>query len=141
MKPLLESHFVMTGQTGLNIFVVSFGFKYGLPRDADLVFDVRFLQNPYYKDSLRSLSGRDPEIAKFVCSDSAFDEFIANLRAMLSLLFPRYVAEGKSYLTIALGCTGGRHRSVFVAEELASWITDQGESVYLRHRDLENLTK
>ena len=141
LKPLLENHFGMTGQIGLNIFIVSFGFKYGLPRDADLVFDVRFLRNPYYEKTLRRLSGRDSKIAKFIQKDDGFYEFLKNLKTMLASLFPRYVAEGKSYLTIAVGCTGGQHRSVYIAEELTSWATEQGEHVHLRHRDLENLTK
>ena len=141
MKPMLEKHFEMTGQSKLNIFVVSFGFKHGLPRDADLVFDVRFLRNPHYKKTLRPLSGLDPEVASFIRDDSGLVEFLRNLKQMLSSLFPRYSAEGKSYLTIAVGCTGGQHRSVFIAEELMAWIAEQGESVYLRHRDLENMTK
>ena len=141
MKPLLEKHFGIGGHNGLNIFITSFGFKFGLPRDADLVFDVRFLRNPYYDRTLRSLSGRDTEVGLFINNDDGFDEFLENLKNLLSPLFPRYVAEGKSYLTIAVGCTGGRHRSVYVAEKLNSWIAELGERVFVRHRDLENPLK
>ena len=141
LKPLLEGHFGTAAQTGLNVFVMSFGFKYGLPRDADLVFDVRFLRNPYYEDTLRGKTGLDFEVAEFIRQDDGFDDFLANLKTLLSPLFPRYAAEGKSYLTIAVGCTGGRHRSVYVTEDLSRWVAEQGEKVHVRHRDLENGSK
>ena len=141
LKPLLEGHFGTDAQTGLNVFVMSFGFKYGLPRDADLVFDVRFLRNPYYEEALHRQTGLDPAVAKFIRQDDGFDDFLTNLKALLSPLFPRYAAEGKSYLTIAVGCTGGRHRSVCVTEELSEWVAQQGEQVHVRHRDLESRSK
>ena len=141
LKPLLEGHFGIDAQTGLNIFVMSFGFKFGLPRDADLVFDVRFLRNPHYEEALRRQTGQDPAVSEFVRRDDGFDDFLTNLKALLTPLFPRYAAEGKSYLTIAVGCTGGRHRSVCVTEDLSAWIAQQGEKVHLRHRDLENRSK
>ena len=141
LKPLLEGHFGIDAQTGLNIFVMSFGFKFGLPRDADLVFDVRFLRNPHYEEALRRQTGQDPAVSEFVRRDNGFDDFLTNLKALLTPLFPRYAAEGKSYLTIAVGCTGGRHRSVCVTEDLSAWIAQQGEKVHLRHRDLENRSK
>ena len=141
LKPLLEGHFGIDAQTGLNIFVMSFGFKFGLPRDADLVFDVRFLRNPHYEEALRRQTGQDPAVSDFVRRDDGFDDFLTNLKALLTPLFPRYAAEGKSYLTIAVGCTGGRHRSVCVTEDLSAWIAQQGEKVHLRHRDLENRSK
>ena len=141
LKPLLEGHFGTDAQTGLNIFVMSFGFKFGLPRDADLVFDVRFLRNPHYEEALRRQTGRDPAVSEFVRRDDGFDDFLTNLKALLTPLFPRYAEEGKSYLTIAVGCTGGRHRSVCVTEDLSAWIAQQGEKVHLRHRDLENRSK
>ena len=141
MKPLLEGHFGTDAQTGLNVFVMSFGFKYGLPRDADLVFDVRFLRNPHYEEALRGQTGQDPAVSEFVRRDDGFHDVFTNLKALLSPLFPRYAAEGKSYLTIAVGCTGGRHRSVCVTEDLSAWIAKQGERVHLRHRDLENRSK
>ena len=141
MKPLLRRNFCITDQGNLNISVISFGFKYGLPRDADLVFDVRFLKNPYYEEYLRTQTGLDADVAEFVRNDEGFGEFLEHLKNMLSSLFPRYSAEGKSYLTIAIGCTGGRHRSVCLAEELALWASKLGERVHLHHRDLENLSK
>jgi len=141
LKPLLEGHFGTDAQTGLNVFVMSFGFKYGLPRDADLVFDVRFLRNPHYEEALRGQTGQDSAVSEFVRRDDGFHDFLTNLKALLSPLFPRYAAEGKSYLTIAVGCTGGRHRSVCVTEDLSAWIAQQGERVHLRHRDLENRPK
>ena len=141
LKPLIEGHFGTAAQSGLNVFVMSFGFKYGLPRDADLVFDVRFLRNPYYEDALRGKTGLDTAVAEFIRRDDGIDDFLANLRALLAPLFPRYAAEGKSYLTIAVGCTGGRHRSVYVTEDLSTWVAKQGEKVHVRHRDLENGSK
>lgn len=141
MKPLLEGHFGTDTEAGLSIFVMSFGFKNGFPRDADLVFDVRFLRNPHYVDALRPQTGLDAEVADFVRSDDGFSEFLEGFKNLLAPLFPRYAAEGKSYLTIAIGCTGGRHRSVCVTEELRRWIADQGQRVHVRHRDLENPVK
>jgi UPF0042 nucleotide-binding protein len=124
---------------GLSVSVVSFSFARGLPREADLVFDIRFLRNPHYEEELRPLSGRDPEVAAFITADPGFAEFFGRLTALLRPLLPRYLSEGKSYLTIGVGCTGGRHRSVFVAEQLAAWIGEQGEKVELFHRDAELL--
>jgi len=141
MKPLLEGHFAKDGEAGLAVFVTSFGFKNGLPRDVDLVFDVRFLRNPHYVDELRPLTGRDPEIAAYVAEDAAFQPFFESLTGLLMPLLPRYAAEGKSYLTIAMGCAGGRHRSVFTAEKLADWLDRHDQPVHLSHRDLENPVK
>jgi UPF0042 nucleotide-binding protein len=117
--------------------MISFSFRSGLPRDADLVFDVRFLNNPFYEPELRPLTGRDEAVAAFVRGDPALPGFLESLTRLLHPLLPRYVAEGKSYLTIAIGCTGGRHRSVYVAEELARWLHAQGHRVQTTHRDLD----
>lgn len=136
MKSLLAGHFGFDADTGLAIFVLSFGFKNGLPREADLVFDVRFLDNPHYDPKLKPLTGRDPAVAEHVLADEGFQPFFDGLTGLLAPLLPRYAREGKSYLTVALGCTGGRHRSVVVAEKLASWLEQRGERVHLRHRDL-----
>jgi UPF0042 nucleotide-binding protein len=119
------------------VFVTSFAFREGLPRDADLVFDARFLSNPHYVEDLRPLTGREPGVAAFIQADPAFDEFFRSLTGLIGPLLPRFAAEGKSYLTIAIGCTGGRHRSVFVAERLSSWLEGQGVRVELRHRELQ----
>jgi UPF0042 nucleotide-binding protein len=122
---------------GLGVQVVSFAYRNGLPRDADLVFDVRFLANPHYQPDLRPLSGRDAPVAVFIERDSGCASFIDGLTAMLSALLPRYEGEGKSYLTIAVGCTGGRHRSVYVAERLAAWLRGHGRRTGVLHRDLQ----
>ncbi|MGB0697324.1 MAG: RNase adapter RapZ [Rhodospirillaceae bacterium] len=121
---------------GLTVFVTSFGFRNGLPREADLVFDVRFLSNPHYDPDLRDLTGLDAPVAAHVAADPDYESFFTRLTDLLSVLVPRYQAEGKSYLTIAVGCTGGRHRSVYTAERLAAWLGDQSVGAHVRHRDL-----
>src|SRR5215510_14660658 len=103
--------------------------------EADLVFDVRFLKNPHYVAELKPLTGRDPPVAAYVASDPGYGPFMNGLKALIAPLLPRFDTEGKSYLTIAIGCTGGRHRSVTVAEELADWLRGAGRSVTLSHRD------
>lgn len=137
LKMRLELTFPLEDDPGLAIFVMSFSFKRGIPRDADLVFDVRFLKNPHYDPILRPLTGEAADVQAFVSADPAFDGFFANLTAMLQPLLPRYRAEGKSYLTVAFGCTGGRHRSVFLAERLARVFGDNGWPAQIRHRDLD----
>ena len=124
------------GRQGMSIFITSFSFRQGLPREADLVFDVRFLANPHYDPALRPFSGQDAAVADYVAGDPGFAPFFNHLTAMLGGLLPRFEREGKSYLTVALGCTGGRHRSVFVAERLATWLREEGRSVHLAHRDI-----
>ena len=141
LKPLLASHFALAGEPGLMTFIKSFGFKNGLPRDADLVFDVRFLRNPHYDEALRLQTGRDRAVADFVEMDPDFASFFDNLTGLIAPLLPRYQAEGKSYLTIAIGCTGGRHRSVLIAERLAAWLAAAGHRLDLRHRDLPGPTE
>ncbi|NQU57570.1 MAG: RNase adapter RapZ [Rhodospirillales bacterium] len=136
LKRILSGHFDLARGSDLNVFVTSFSFRKGLPREADLVFDVRFLANPHYDPTLKDLCGKDDAVGNFIAGDENFGTFFDNLTALLSPLLPRYAAEGKSYLTIALGCTGGRHRSVFVAEKLASWIEREERPVHLLHRDL-----
>ena len=136
LKTLLAGHFGAAAQAELALTVTSFSYRQGLPREADLVFDVRFLNNPYYNQNLRSLTGEDPAVGAAIQTDPAFPGFFAALTSLLWPLLPGYEAEGKSYLTIAIGCTGGRHRSVFVADRLAAWLRDKGRSVTVRHRDL-----
>jgi RNase adapter protein RapZ len=137
LKRLLHGHFALDAAPGIAIFVTSFSYRYGLPRDADLVFDVRFLRNPYYVAALRPLTGRDGAVAAFIEADPDFAPFLERLRGWLEPLLPRYEREGKSYLTIAVGCTGGRHRSVHVAERLAQWLSEGGRTVGVAHRDLD----
>lgn len=133
---ILRGHFADDVDRDLGIFVVSFAFRHGLPPEADLVFDVRFLRNPYYEPALKPLSGREAPVGAFVSEDSAFQPFFDKLKALLVSLLPAYEREGKAYLTVAIGCTGGRHRSVYVAERVAEALRTEGREVGLRHRDL-----
>jgi UPF0042 nucleotide-binding protein len=121
----------------LQVRVTSFGYKYGIPLDADLVFDARFLPNPYWYSQLRSKSGLDQEVREFVLAQPDTTPFLEHLWPLVEFLLPRFVAEGKSYLNVAVGCTGGRHRSVVIAELVARRITQAGFSVQTSHRDLE----
>ncbi|MGZ4131994.1 MAG: RNase adapter RapZ [Actinomycetota bacterium] len=123
-------------EEGLQASVVSFGFKYGAPRDADLVFDVRFLPNPHWVPSLRPLPGTDARVREYVQQQDEYGPFVERLEALLDVAVPGYIREGKSYLTVAVGCTGGHHRSVVVAEELGSWFRERGLPVVVVHRDL-----
>jgi UPF0042 nucleotide-binding protein len=116
--------------------VVSFGFKHGLPAVCDLVFDLRFLPNPYHVPELRMQSGLDAEVREFVLGSQAGSEFQEHFREFLRYVIPQYAEEGKAYLTIGIGCTGGRHRSVAAAEATAAWIRSLGYTVTVRHRDL-----
>ncbi len=137
LKAHLEHSFGVEGDPGLAIFVTSFSFKRGLPRDADLVFDVRFFRNPHYDKTLRPKTGRDREVQAYVMEDDAYEGFFGHLTGMVGPLLPRYRAEGKSYLTIGFGCTGGRHRSVFIAERFHAWLKENGWRAQIRHRDLD----
>jgi UPF0042 nucleotide-binding protein len=135
LKRLVTGHFALaTGR--LCVFVTSFAYRHGIPRDADLIFDVRFLDNPHYVPALRQLTGRDPAVAAHIERDPDLSPFLNDLRRLLQPLLPRYELEGKTYLTIAIGCTGGRHRSVYVAERLADQLGAAGRRVELAHRDL-----
>lgn len=119
----------------MRVAVVSFGFKHGVPRVVDLVLDVRFLPNPHWNPELRPLTGLDEPVRDFVLGNDDTGEFLERTRELLTFLVPRYEDEGKAYLTIGVGCTGGRHRSVTIAEELGSWLTSHGNDVTVRHRD------
>jgi UPF0042 nucleotide-binding protein len=121
---------------GVQVSLVTFGYKHGLPRDADLVLDVRFLPNPHWIERLRPLPGTDPRVRSYVMSQQPYGDFMRKLRALLDAVVPGYVAEGKSYLTIGIGCTGGRHRSVVVANELAEYFRKRHHKVTVDHRDL-----
>jgi UPF0042 nucleotide-binding protein len=134
-KQVLAGHFALAERPRLRLTVMSFSFARGLPREADLVFDTRFLKNPHYEPALRPLTGRDRAVAAFIEADPDYTPFVERLQGLLGPLLPRFDAEGKSYLTVAVGCTGGRHRSVAVAERLASWLRGAGRSVTLTHRD------
>jgi len=123
------------GETQMMINVVSFGFRHGVPPDADLVFDVRFLPNPNYIPKFKDLTGRHPSVAKYVRSFPQTGEFIERITQLLVYLLPHYIREGKSYLTIAFGCTGGRHRSVMMAHEIRMKLVKAGYRVKETHRD------
>jgi UPF0042 nucleotide-binding protein len=124
---------------GLVVTIMSFGYKHGVPLDADLVFDVRCLPNPHFVPKLRPKTGRDRPVVAFMERDSSTREFIGRLEDYLRYVLPHYVAEGKSYLTVAIGCTGGRHRSVMIAERLRKSLADiAGTHSRVRHRDVEH---
>lgn len=137
LKAELEARFALDRSAGLSVTVQSFSYKRGVPPSADIVMDCRFLQNPYWNPDLRDLDGRDDRIQGFVGEDPRFDAFFGKLCDMISLLLPAYRAEGKAYLTVALGCTGGRHRSVTVAEKLARYLEGADWPVSIRHRELD----
>jgi len=124
-------------EEGLQVSVVSFGFKYGPPRDADVLFDVRFLPNPHWVEHLRPLPGTDPDVRAYVREQQDFAPFMERIEGLLEVAIPGWVREGKSYLTVAIGCTGGHHRSVVVAEELGAWFRAKGLPVLVAHRDVE----
>ena len=124
------------GNNDLNVNVVSFGFKYGVPAESDLVFDVRCLPNPYFVDNLRPLDGTDPEVQAFLADKPEAREFQKRLEDLLEFLIPLYAAEGKTYLTVTLGCTGGKHRSVALAEVLGRHLREWGAAASVHHRDL-----
>ena len=121
---------------GLHVNVLSFGFKHGVPLDADLVFDVRFMPNPYYVEELKKRTGLEKDVCDFVFSFQQTHDFIEHLQKMLSFLLPLYAEEGKTALVIAIGCTGGHHRSVAVAHEIANYIVKEGYPVTENHRDI-----
>jgi UPF0042 nucleotide-binding protein len=122
----------------LALTFMSFGFKHGPPREEDLAFDVRFLANPHYESDLRELTGKDPRVVEYIARDGRLQEFYERLHALLDFLLPQYVSEGKSHLVIAIGCTGGRHRSVAIAEHLAQrYRDDEDLDVAVSHRDID----
>jgi len=124
-----------SSEKSILVSIVSFGFRQGVPEDADLVFDVRFLPNPHFVPEFRPLTGRDPRVAKYIRSFPQSKEFISRISDLLVYLLPHYVHEGKSYLTIAFGCTGGQHRSVMIAEEVGKHLRHAGYRVKVVHRD------
>ncbi len=136
LRQLIQDRFGGRQRKAMLVSVLSFGFKHGVPHDADLVFDVRFLPNPNYVADLRDKSGCDPEVQQYVESHAQTREFINRLSDLLLFLLPHYVREGKSYLTIAIGCTGGRHRSVALAERIGDLLEEEGYKTKVVHRDL-----
>jgi RNase adapter protein RapZ len=137
LRRTLEGYFKLENQEQLTISLVSFGFRWGLPREADIVMDVRFLQNPHWIKELRPLSGKDDAVGAYIQKDKNFLLFISRFKEMIDPLLPGYVHEGKSYLTIAIGCSGGRHRSVFIIEQLKTWLAEKGFVAHIFHRDMQ----
>ncbi len=137
LRRLVAGHFRIDNTAGLTISLISFSYRHGVPREADLVFDARFLANPHWDTKLRPLSGKDAAVAAYIQKDPDYKNFIDHLSGLLLPLLPRYQQEGKSYLTIAVGCTGGRHRSVMIAEELATIMAANGYITGIGHRDMD----
>jgi RNase adapter protein RapZ len=123
-------------EAAMQTTITSFGYKHGVPLDTDLIIDCRFLPNPYWVDELREFTGHDEPVRRYVLDRDITREFLARVTGLLRLLLPAYVAEGKSYLTIAFGCTGGRHRSVAIAEQVARTFLDEGHDLKVKHRDV-----
>ena len=135
-RRVVEQFGEYTGNETTQVTLMSFGYKHGLPPDADVVIDCRFLPNPHWVEGLRPMTGLDPEVQDYVASFELTGEFLDRLESLLDLLLPAYVNEGKSVLTLAFGCTGGRHRSVSIAERLAGWLRERGTEPRIRHRDV-----
>ena len=137
LRAFLKNAYGLPEQAGVpNVTVVSFGFKYGIPTEADLMFDVRFLPNPYFVEGLRHLDGRTEEVQSFLRQSELTEEFASRIQALLEYLIPLYGAEGKSYLTVAIGCTGGKHRSVALTEWISGRLATNGFPVAPSHRDV-----
>jgi UPF0042 nucleotide-binding protein len=136
LKELLTRRLVKGRTPTMQIVVVSFGYKYGIPLDADLIFDTRFLPNPFYIDSLRDKTGKSPTVRAYVLHSDESREFRDRLFPFIDYLLPKFIAEGKSYLTIAIGCTGGKHRSVVIAEELRGYLRKRRYDIKVYHRDV-----
>lgn len=137
LREVIISHYASEGNE-LSLALTSFSFKHGIPREADIVFDVRFLKNPHYDPVCRPLTGKDAPVGEYIEKDPDFGSFYERLSGLLLPLLPRYRQEGKKYLTIAIGCTGGRHRSVYMVQKLGAFLRKNQYKVTLRHRDLEN---
>ncbi len=136
LKKLLAKKFVNSAQVKMQIMIVSFGYKYGIPLDSDLVFDTRFLPNPFYVDTLRDKNGRNDNVKKFVFRSPRSRKYRDILLNFVGYLIPNFIEEGKSYLTISIGCTGGKHRSVTIAEELKEYLLSKNYNARVTHRDV-----
>jgi UPF0042 nucleotide-binding protein len=138
LRDVITARFGAAGDAdALNVTLVSFGYRNGIPANSDLVIDVRFLPNPYFVEGLKPHPGTDPRVSEWVLGRPQTQEFLEHLESLLAFLLPQYKAEGKSYLTVSIGCTGGRHRSVALAEELSKRLTDKHRArVKVTHRDV-----
>jgi UPF0042 nucleotide-binding protein len=137
LRQFITERFKNPDNRPMLLSLVSFGYKYGIPTDADLVFDVRFLPNPHFVPELREFTGQDKEVQRYVNSFPQTKEFLRRLEGMLTYLIPHYIQEGKSYLTIAIGCTGGKHRSVMLGERIAKDLKKKGFATKVVHRDIQ----
>ncbi len=140
LRRLIAGHFSFEKAPKLTLYVTSFSYRHGIPREADIVFDARFLKNPHWDPALRPQNGKDNAVAAYIREDPDYETFMNRMLDLLLPLLPRYQLEGKSYLTIGVGCSGGRHRSVTVAQDLANRLTEHGYSVAIGHRDLDRNT-
>jgi len=136
LKQEIRARFGTGGEGGATLAIMSFGFARGVPRNADLVFDMRFLRNPHWEETLRPQTGLDAPVSAYIAADPAYAEAMERIEELLALLLPRYTQEGKSYVTVAFGCTGGKHRSVHCAETIALRLRERGFSPTIVHRDL-----
>lgn len=136
LRRQLEGHFSLERDEQLTITLESFGFRNGVPREADIVMDVRFLKNPNWVPDLKPQTGLDPDVGAYIEKDDMFTPFFDNFKTLVAPLLSRYKEEGKNYLTIAIGCTGGHHRSVYTVEKLAGWLKNEGYSASILHRDI-----
>jgi UPF0042 nucleotide-binding protein len=137
LRQFIIDRFQNPGRRPMLVSVVSFGFRFGIPADADLVFDARFLPNPHFIPKLRPFSGKNPRVARYIRSFPQTGEFLRRIESLLAYLIPHYIREGKSYLTVALGCTGGRHRSVALAEVIGRSLHRRGYATKVVHRDMD----
>lgn len=137
LRQFITERFKNPDKRPMLVSVVSFGYKFGVPSDSDLVFDVRFLPNPHFVPALRRYTGKDPKVRKYIQSFPQTGEFLRRIEGLLTYLIPHYIQEGKSYLTISIGCTGGKHRSVMLAEQLKKSLEKRGFSAKVTHRDME----
>ena len=137
LRHFVTSRFKSPDKRPILVSVVSFGYKYGVPTDADLVLDVRFLPNPHFVPRLRRFTGKDPKVRRYIRSFPQTGEFLRRIESLLTYLIPHYIREGKSYLTIAFGCTGGKHRSVMLGEAVKKALEKRGFSCKVVHRDIE----
>ena len=138
LRQFITRRFQKTSPRPLLVSLVSFGYRYGLPSDADLAFDVRFLPNPHFVPQLRRYSGKNARVTRYIRSFPQTGEFLRRIEGLLAYLIPHYIREGKSYLTIAIGCTGGRHRSVMLAEAMARTLKKRGYTTKVEHRDIDH---
>jgi len=139
LRDLIKSR-VLGTSSSLDLMFVSFGYKYGIPADADFVFDARCLPNPYWDESLRKFTGRDQPVIEFLCEQSRVQEFFWQVKVFLHTWLPRFETDNRSYVTVAIGCTGGQHRSVYIAEQLAQHFQKERSKVNIRHRELDSIS-